>query len=128
MRKPHGDVMWTELMTRDLQGALKYYRAVCGWHFQPFPLTMPGGGTYYIGSKGDKPVIGVLDLNTLPDTDHMAPQWFSYFAVRDLDAALKQSEAAGGTIQRPPFEVPHIGRIAIVTDPTGASLGLIVPA
>lgn len=128
MRKPHGEVWWTELMTRDVQAALKYYRSVCGWHFEPFPLPMPGGGTYYVGSLGDKPVIGVLDLTSLQGMEDVPPHWFSYFAVRDLDAALAATEAAGGSITRPPFEVPHIGRIAMVTDPTGAALGLIRPA
>ncbi|MBL3608733.1 VOC family protein [Rhodovulum sulfidophilum] len=125
MSQNHGQVWWTELMTRDVPGALKYYKAVCGWHFQPIPM---GAGVYQVGHRGARPVVGVMDLAGLPDMDQVPPHWFSYFAVDDLKKALNETEQGGGVVIRQPFEVPDIGRIAIVSDPTGAALGLITPA
>ena len=36
--------------------------------------------------------------------------------------------AAGGTLVRPVFDVPGIGRIAILVDPTGAAMGMMTPS
>ncbi|SIO54114.1 hypothetical protein SAMN05444722_3316 [Rhodovulum sp. ES.010] len=125
MSQHHGKVWWTELMTRDVPGALKYYRAICGWHFEPFPM---GGAAYHVGSRGDQPVVGVMDLNDLPGTEDLPPHWFSYFAVKDVDRAVEETLARGGEAIRAPFDIPHIGRIAILRDPTGAAMGLMTPA
>jgi hypothetical protein len=40
-------------------------------------------------------------------------------------AALKE---AGGSVMRDPFDVPEVGRIAIVADPGGAAQGWMTPA
>lgn len=52
---------------------------------------------------------------------------FAYVAVDDVDARLKRVEAAGGWTMRPPFDVPGVGRIAIVRDSLGAVSGWITP-
>lgn len=59
-------------------------------------------------------------------SDGTGSVWFTYLAVDDLDAALREAEAAGGVVQRQPFSIPLAGRIAIVTDPGGAAV-LIMP-
>ena len=45
-----------------------------------------------------------------------------------VDARLKAAIAAGGSAMREPFEVPGVGRIAIVKDPSGAVSGWMTPA
>jgi hypothetical protein len=124
MSANHGKVWWTELRTRDVPGALKYYKAVCGWHFEPMPLP---GLVYQVGRRGDQPVVGVMDIGRLPGMEEVPPHWVSYFAVDDLDAAVEATEQSGGRVIRAPFTIPHIGRIAILTDPTGAAMGLMTP-
>ena len=52
----------------------------------------------------------------------------SYLAVDDIDARLKAAVDAGGTVIREAFDVPMVGRIAIVADPTGGVMGWITPA
>ncbi|TCO72809.1 VOC family protein [Rhodovulum euryhalinum] len=125
MSQNHGKVWWTELMTRDVPGALAYYRTVCGWHFEPMPM---GAGVYQVGHRGDQPVVGVMDLASIEGSEDLPPHWFSYFAVDNLDRALDETRARGGTVIREPFVIQGIGRIAIVTDPTGAAMGLLTPA
>ena len=112
MSEIHGTVWWSELMTRDIPGALEYYEAICGWRIEPMQLPE---GAYYLCSQGAKPMAGIMDMST-------------YVAVEDLDVALDQTHAHGGVVQRDPWEVPGIGRISIVTDTTGAAVGLIEPA
>ena len=52
------------------------------------------------------------------------PHWISYLAVDDIDARSAKVVSAGGEIKREPFEVPNVGRIAIVQDASGAVFGL----
>lgn len=125
MSQHHGKVWWTELRTRDVAGALKYYRSVCGWHFEALEMQ---GVLYHVGRRGDQPVVGVVDMRPLPGLDGASPHWFSYFAVNNLERALEKSAAAGGHVIRAPFPIEGLGRIAIVSDPAGAGLGLIDPA
>lgn len=127
MSDTHGTVFWTELMTRDVDAAKRYYGKICGWTFTEMPMG-PGSPDYVLGMLGERPVVGIMDMNESSDDDAAAPFWMSYFAVDDVDAAVKETVAAGGTLKRPPFEIPGTGRIAIVTDPTGALLGLMTPA
>lgn len=127
MPDTHGTVFWTELMTRDVDAAKRYYQDVCGWTFETMPMG-PDSPDYILGMKGERPVVGMMDMNESSDDAEAQPFWMSYFAVDDVDAAVRDTIAAGGSVTREPFEVPGTGRIAIVTDPTGALLGLMTPA
>jgi hypothetical protein len=54
--------------------------------------------------------------------------WFAYIAVDDLDNRLKKLKQAGGTVHREPWDIPGIGRIAIVGDAAGIGQGWMTPA
>ncbi len=53
--------------------------------------------------------------------------WLSYIAVDDVDARVKKALTLGAKLMRPIFDVPNIGRIAILTEPGGAGIGWITP-
>ncbi|MEC8584227.1 MAG: VOC family protein, partial [Pseudomonadota bacterium] len=59
---------------------------------------------------------------------HLPPHWFSYIEVDDVNARVAKAETAGAKILRPPFEVPDVGRIGILVDPTGAAVGWMTSA
>lgn len=124
MTQTHGMVWWSELMTGDPVAAVDYYKSVCGWSIDEMPM-QDGGGTYYIGISHGKPMAGIMGMP--PGEDGAAPYWLTYMAVDDVDAAVAATLAAGGSIKRDVFEMPGIGRIALVIDPTGAEVGLITP-
>ncbi|PPR21760.1 MAG: hypothetical protein CFH38_01297 [Alphaproteobacteria bacterium MarineAlpha10_Bin1] len=63
-----------------------------------------------------------------PQFDGIPEHWLSYIAVDDVDASAKRAEAEGGTIRRPAFDVPGVGRIVILEDPGGAAMGWMTPA
>jgi predicted enzyme related to lactoylglutathione lyase len=128
MTDTHGAVWWTELMTRDIEGAKAYYSTVCGWDWERTPMPDAESGYYWLGMRGGRPLVGMMDVTGTPGMDHVPPHWFSYFAVDDVDAAVAATRAAGGSVIREPFEVPGTGRIAILEDPTGAAMGLMTPA
>jgi uncharacterized protein len=118
----NGYVYWNELLTSDVQAAKAFYERSLGWTFEAMPMSE---GTYWIIKPpgGDQPAGGMMQFTGGPTN-----VWFTYVRVDDLDGALVKCREAGGVVQREPFEVPEVGRIAIVTDPTGATLGWITPA
>jgi uncharacterized protein len=123
MSDSHGLVWWTELSTRDPDAARAYYGAICGWEWESMPM---GDGLYWMGKKDGVPLVGVMDIRE--GFDGVPANWFSYFAVDDVDAACAATRAAGGRVIREPWDMPGTGRIAILEDPTGAAMGLMTPA
>ena len=126
MSERHGMVWWTELMTRDVDAAVKYYGDLCGWTFDKVDM-VDGSGTYHVAMLGGTPTAGIVDMSPMTHLSEVPPHWFSYFAVDDLEAAMASTRAAGGSVLREPFEIPDTGRLAILQDPTGAAMGLITP-
>lgn len=124
MSTSHGTIWWSELMTRDVDAARRYYADVCGWRWEVMPMPE---GDYHIAEAHGRPVAGLMDITHLPDHEEVAPHWFTYIAVDDIEAALDAARAAGGTVQRAPYTVPEVGTIALVKDAGGASVGLMVP-
>jgi predicted enzyme related to lactoylglutathione lyase len=121
----HGRVWWSELWTRDPAGAKDYYGQVAGWTFAEMPMAE---GPYHIASRNGEMTAGIMDLTGMPGMDDTPPHWFTYLAVDDVEAAVAATKAAGGQVLRDPWDVPGVGRIAIVTDPTGAAVGIMTPA
>ena len=123
MEWSHGNFFWNELMTRDVDRAKKFYKDTIGWSFRDMPME---NGTYWIAKMGDEPVGGIFPLSS-PQFDGVPECWMSYLAVDDVDARVKKAVAAGAKLMRPIFDVPNVGRIAILTEPGGAGVGWMTP-
>ena len=119
----HGHFHWNELMSHDAEKAKKFYADTIGWTFDAMPMP---DGTYWIAKMGDKPIGGIFPMKD-PALANMPEQWMAYIAVDDIDARLKKAKTAGAQIMREPFEVPNVGRIAILREPGGAMIGWITP-
>lgn len=120
----HGTVHWSELMTSDVDAAKAFYGQVCGWQFNE--MQMPEG-VYYIAMKGNAPIAGMMETST-EYFEGQTPQWITYLAVDDVDAAVKHTADAGGHILQECMDVPGVGRIAMIKDPGGVVLGMMTPA
>lgn len=120
----HGTFCWNELLTRDADKAKKFYRSAIGWKFDA--MKMPGG-TYWVAKVGDKPVGGVMTMSGAKFKG-VPEHWMSYLAVDDVDARVKKAKKGGAKIMHAPFDVPGVGRIAILRQPGGAVLGWMTPA
>jgi predicted enzyme related to lactoylglutathione lyase len=121
----HGTIHWNELNTFAPDKARAFYESVLGWAFDAMPME---GGTYLVARQGEAMVAGIFDMKLagLPET--MPSHWLTYIAVDDVDARARQVEASGGKVLRAPWDVPGVGRVAIIQDAAGAGLGLITPA
>jgi len=119
----HGTFFWSELNTGDVEKAKAFFGQTIGWTFD----TMANGDpNYWIAFNDGVPQAGIVPLSMFTPSG-TPPHWFSYLAVDDVDKRLEALIAEGGTIVRPPFDVPDVGRIAIVQDPTGAPMGWMTP-
>ncbi|MEM8791226.1 MAG: VOC family protein [Pseudomonadota bacterium] len=125
MTTKHGDIHWSELVTRDTAGARAYFESIAGWSVEEVPMG-DGQRPYLVCSANGHPVAGIMEMGG-PDLEGMAPAWITYIHVDDVDAACAKTSELGGKVISEPFDVPMAGRIATVVDPTGAMVGLITP-
>jgi predicted enzyme related to lactoylglutathione lyase len=120
----HGHFHWNELLARDIEGAKRFYEQTIGWSWQP--MAMADGATYWVAIMDGKPVAGIFPINR-PEYAGVPECWMSYLAVDDVDARVKKAVAAGARLMKPIFDVPDVGRIAMLTEPSGAGVGWITP-
>jgi uncharacterized protein len=133
MTTKHGEIWWTELNTRDPEKARDFYSKVMGW--TPFVASMtemqrpaePGEKSYTVFLMGETPICGLFDLNDLDICDEIPAHWLTYLAVDKVDESCRQIAELGGVIIKEPFDVPSVGRMAVVQDSTGAVFGLGTP-
>jgi predicted enzyme related to lactoylglutathione lyase len=121
----HGKFYWNELMTRDLERAKKFYADTLGWTFDP--MSAGGGPTYWIIKASGEMVGGLFDISG-HDFDQVPESWMSYIAVDDVDARVAKAVKAGAQVMKPAFDIPGVGRIAILREPGGAGIGWMTPA
>jgi uncharacterized protein len=120
----HGAFHWNELMTRNPKKAKDFYGKTLGWTFEDMPMP---DMTYTIVKSGDQMVGGMMEMSG-PMFEGMPEHWFSYIAVDDVDKRVKMLKDAGGKVMREAWDVPQVGRIAIVADSNGAAMGWMTPA
>jgi predicted enzyme related to lactoylglutathione lyase len=109
--------VWYELVTSHTAAAKAFYGRVVGWDVRAFD---GGPGPYEILSMKGK---GVGGLMPLPE-GMSEPFWMGYVGTPDIDAAVARWKGAGGSVHRA-FDIPNVGRIALVSDPQGVALAMI---
>jgi predicted enzyme related to lactoylglutathione lyase len=120
----HGNFHWNELRTRDAERARRFYADTIGWTFEA--MATPDGHTYWVAMQDGKPVAGLFPL-TSPQFDEVPESWMSFLAVDDVDKRVAKAVAAGARLVMPIFDVPGVGRIAMLREPGGAGIGWMTP-
>ena len=114
----HGVFSWVEYHGSDHAAARAFYETVLGWTVTDMP--MADGSSYPGIMVGEQPVGGFM-----PRPAEGGSSWLAYVTVDDVDTRVAAVGDAGGAVMQEPFDVPGVGRIAFVQDPTGARLGFI---
>ena len=112
-----GKFSWNELVTTDVEGATAFYTGLFSWSTAPF------GTEYTLFNKGEQSVGGMMAA----PSPGIPAGWLSYITVEDVDAYAAKALTLGGTIRVPAFDIPQVGRIAILVDPQGAAIGIFKP-
>jgi uncharacterized protein len=133
---------FSELNTRDVEGASAFYGAVFGWEADTVELgegdftmfRLPGYGDYLAerdpdlrsrmaadgAPEGFEDAVAWLSPMTGDQaSENTPPHWSITFAVDDADAVADTAAKLGGTVIVPPFDAPWV-RMTVIGDPQGA--------
>lgn len=116
MPNPEGTPIWYELQTSDPDAAKTFYDDVVGWTIDAKPIE---GMDYRMIDTGGDFVGGVMRLTDDMKTGGARPGWMFYIGVENVDASVEKVKAAGGSMIMAPWDIPNVGRMAIVRDPQG---------
>jgi hypothetical protein len=112
---------WAELNARGLDRAVDFYESVFGWGHSTSPF---GEGLEYTTFDVDgEPIAGAFEMSELQPAD-VSSYWMVYFTVDDVDGSFQKALELGAREMVAPQDMPG-GRFAIVSDPQGATFGLL---
>jgi predicted enzyme related to lactoylglutathione lyase len=117
-----GAPTWNELVSPDVKTATGFYAELLGVTWEDAP--MPEGSaleSYAMLQVGGRAVAGALP----PPMEGLPPHWNVYFNVTDVDQAVTRAESLGGRTTVPAFDLPEVGRMAMLSDPQGAMFWLM---
>jgi uncharacterized protein len=119
-----GTFCWADLGTTDAEAAKGFYTRVFGWE----AVDAPAGeaGTYTTFKLAGRDVAAMYELGE-EERERLSPHWSSYVSVEDVDALAERVRELDGELLADPFDVMAAGRMAVVRDPTGATLHLWQP-
>jgi predicted enzyme related to lactoylglutathione lyase len=116
-----GVPVWIDLFSSDTEASRAFYGQLLGWTSES---AGPEYGGYINFSKDGALVAGCManDGSTgVPDV------WSVYLASDDAEKTVAKAEAAGAAVLVPAMDVVDLGRMAVVTDAGGASVGVWQP-
>ena len=121
----HGELCWTEIATDNIETCKSFYTNVFGWEIKKSENENDGMEYLEFG-------IGAKEQGAM---FQMNPEWYGgetppphisiYVAVDDVDASAGKAFDLGATIVTPPFDVPNVGKMCVIKDPTGGKISLI---
>ncbi len=115
-----GTPSWADVTSHDPDAARAFYGGLFGWTGEP--ATEPEARGYTVMMLGDGAVAGLA-----PTFGEMPAIWSTYVTVADADAAVAAASAAGGQVLMSAMDVLDAGRMAVISDPSGAALSLWQP-
>jgi uncharacterized protein len=114
-----GTPSWVDIGSPDPDASARFYSQLFGWQIDD-PDPDPQTGGYRMAKVKGRAVAGIG-----PAQDQNAPPWWTtYVTVDDADAAAKRVREAGGQIFVEPFDVMTFGRMAVFSDPSGATFSV----
>jgi hypothetical protein len=107
-----------ELQTQDLGKAKKFYQGLFDWKLEDVPGIPPMGYTMVHVGEGTGGGMMKCPVSGAPS------QWLPYILVDDVKASTKKAKGLGAKVVQDVTEVPNYGWLSVISDPTGAAVGL----
>jgi len=124
---PHGQTpghfLWVELMARGFDKARAFYTELIGWKTDTMPSP---DGDYTIFVTGNGFAGGGMEMPEMVPAE-VPNAWVGYVHVSNVDETLKLAEAEGGKVVAPAMDIPDVGRLAHLADPTGGVVAIMTP-
>jgi len=115
---------WSELNARGIDKSIDFYKKVFGW--SPKKSEMGGQSDlpeYTEFQVNGESIAGGMEMNSMIPAE-VPSYWMPYFEVADVDKAFHKATELGASEMVAPQDFPG-GRFGIVSDPQGASFGLL---
>ncbi|MBA2955177.1 VOC family protein [Nocardioides sp. MAH-18] len=116
-----GTPIWNEVLTTDVDRATAFYADVLGVSWEA--MGVEGAPPYTCLMVEGRPVGGAMALG--PEMEGVPPHWNVYFNVESTDDTVARATELGGTVVAPAFDVPTVGRLAVLADPQGGMFCLM---
>ena len=115
----HGQFVWYDLLTEDVDGVKTFYSELLGWSYED-----TSDPDYFLIKHRGRPIGGIVDMKAV-EPDSNQSQWISMLSVADVAQAVQMTEQAGGETHLEPTEIEGMGTIAVVSDPQGAVVSFL---
>ncbi|MCP9986154.1 VOC family protein [Streptomyces sudanensis] len=117
-RREPGAPCWVSLMVQGLDAAKEFYGELFGWEFRPGPSEF---GPCVRALLDGREVAGI---GRRPADRGLPGAWTAYLASDDADRTAESVRCSGGTVAVGPLDTGDAGRLAICSDPCGATFGV----
>ncbi|HEY7003816.1 MAG TPA: VOC family protein [Gaiellaceae bacterium] len=115
-----GTFVWHEHVSSDPEQAKQFYTELFGWGTEVFK---PGEVDYAMISAGGRTHGGFSTaMEGAPP-----PHWLGHVRVENVDQTVEKTKNAGGSLAAGPFDMEDVGKMAIISDPQGAYVGIYQP-
>lgn len=109
-----GKFVWGDLVSQDVAASKAFYGALFGWTFSD-------DGRYTTVFNQGVPIAGIVAARD----PNRGTEWIGNVSVADVDRAASTFVQYGGRIETGPIDAPDRGRIALVSDASGAVMLLV---
>ena len=113
---------WAELNARGFDKAESFYKKLFNWG-EKKTAAVGQNPEYTEFQAGGQSIAGGMEMNPMVPAE-VPSYWMVYFNVDNVDKAFDKVIAEGGKEMLSPQDMPG-GRFAIVSDPQGATFGLL---
>jgi len=120
-----GRFVWADLVTREGAKARAFYTELMNW--SATEMDMGPMGKYTMLKLGEQGIGGIPPVMKDMPAD-VPSHWMYVIATDDVDGACRKATELGGKVFMAGMDIPNVGRMAIVADPSGAVFSPFTPA
>lgn len=115
-----GEWNWFELYSGNPQASSAFYGQVVGYDVKP-DARAGRQNAFELASDG----LARAGVTPVPPSRESVPGWLAVVRVTDIDATVAQVAALGGAVELAPRPASFGSRFAVISDPTGGTVGLV---
>jgi len=118
---PAGDWIWSLYQSPDAGSAAAFYQDLAG--YEVVEADPVGQSPHFLLVSGDYARGSIVEIPA--ERSGLRPDWLYFARVEDVAESLAKAVALGGKIIMEPRPGVLNGRLALISDPSGAPLGLM---